>query len=150
MVEVAMPRNGGGAGVRTTESGERVLPEQWSEFIDWLVDPLRSPATQKEWAVLHGLNPDSVTRWKRHPDFVREWESRARVLNVGVERTQAVVNSLFAAATSGDTKAASLYLQYIDKFTPKHRVVVEDAEVEGLSDADLLLELERLAGEFGG
>jgi hypothetical protein len=145
-----MPRNGGGRGVRTLESGERVLPDQWSEFIDWLVDPVRVPATQKEWAVLNGVSPDTISRWKRHPDFVREWEGRARQLNVGVERTQAVVNALFGAATSGDTKAASLYLQYIDKFTPKHRVVVEDGEVSGLSDAELLAELERLTGEFGG
>jgi hypothetical protein len=146
-----MPRNGGGRGVKTDPvTGERTLPEQWAEFIDWLVDPERVPRTQKEWAVLNGVNPDSVTRWKRHPDFVREWESRARELNVSVERTQAVVNSLFAQAVNGDTKAASLYLQYIDKFTPKQRIVMEDAEVEGLSDAELLAELERLTGEFGG
>lgn len=146
-----MPQNGGGRGVRTDPStGERTLPEHWSEFIDWLVDPERSPRTQKEWAVLHGVNPDSVTRWKRHPDFVREWEGRARELNVSVERTQAVVNSLFAQAVNGDTKAASLYLQYIDKFTPRQRIVVEDADVEGLSDAELLAELEALTGEFGG
>jgi hypothetical protein len=144
-----MPHNGGGRGVRTdTSTGDRILPDQWSEFIDWLVDPERSPRTQKEWAVLNGVNPDSVTRWKRHPDFIREWEARARELNVGVERTQAVVNSLFAQAVNGDTKAASLYLQYIDKFTPKQRVVVEDAEVEGLSDAELLAELGRLQDEF--
>jgi len=145
-----MPRNGGGRGVRTLESGERVLPELWSEFIEWLVDPMRVPSTQQQWAALHGVNPDSVTRWKRNPDFVREWEAAARQLNVGVERTQAVVNALFGAATSGDTKAASLYLQYIDKFTPKQRLVVEDAEVAGLSDGELLAELERLSGEFGG
>jgi hypothetical protein len=145
-----MPKNGGGRGVRTMESGERVLPEFWSEFIDWLVDPMRSPATQREWAVLRGISPDTVSRWKRNPDFVRVWEGRARELNVGVERTQAVVNALFGAATAGDTKAASLYLQYIDKFTPKQRLVVEDAEVAGLSDAELLVELERLSGEFGG
>lgn len=146
-----MPRNGGGRGVRVdSETGERVLPELWSEFIDWLVSPDRSPSSQKEWAVLHGVSPDSLCRWKRNPDFVREWEGRARELNVGVERTQAVVNSLFAAATAGDTKAASLYLQYIDKFTPRQRIVVEDAEVAGLSDEQLLAELERLTGEFGG
>lgn len=145
-----MPANGGGRGVRTLDSGERVLPELWSEFIDWLVDPGRVPATQKEWAALHGVNPDTVSRWKRNTDFVREWEGRARELNVGVERTQAVVNALFGAATAGDTKAASLYLQYIDKFTPKHRVVVEDVEVAGLSDAELLAELERLTDGFGG
>jgi hypothetical protein len=143
-------RNGGGRGVKTDPvTGERILPEMWSEFIDWLVDPNRSPATQQEWAVLHGVHGDSTSRWKHNPDFIREWEARAQRLNVGVERTQAVVNSLYAQAVKGDTKAASLYLQYIDKFTPKQRLVVEDAEVEGLSDEELLAELDRISTDFG-
>lgn len=42
-------------------------------------------------------------------------------------------------------KAASLYLQYIEKFTPKRRLVLDDdREVSGLSDAELHAELESL------
>lgn len=132
------------------ETGKVVLPEGWSEFIDWLLDSERDPKTQQEWAVLHGFHPDSLGRWKRNPEFVREWEARARLVNVGVERTQAVVNALFGQAVNGDTKAASLYLQFVDKFTPKQRITVEDGDVEGLSDEDLVLELERLHKDLVG
>ena len=42
-------------------------------------------------------------------------------------------------------KAASLYLQYIEKFTPKRRLVVDDDRAaSGLSDAELHAELESL------
>ena len=48
-------------------------------------------------------------------------------------------------------KAASLYLQYIDKFTPKRRVIVDDERAaSGLSDLELADELEALVAEFRG
>ena len=56
---------------------------------------------------------------------------------------------LFAQAAAGDVKAASLYLQYIEKFTPKRRLVVDDERaVSGLSDSELADELEALVAEF--
>ena len=46
-------------------------------------------------------------------------------------------------------KAASLYLQYVEKFTPKRRVIVDDErDASGLSDAELADELESLVAEF--
>ena len=46
-------------------------------------------------------------------------------------------------------KAAYLYLQYIEKFTPKRRLVVDDERaVSGLSDSELADELEALVAEF--
>ena len=74
-----------------------------------------------------------------------EWDRRAAELNVHPERTQGVVDALHAAAIQGDVKAASLYLQYIEKFTPKRRLVLDDdREVSGLSDSELHAELESL------
>jgi ribosome-binding protein aMBF1 (putative translation factor) len=39
-------------------------------------------------------------------------------------------------------QAASLYLQYVEKFTPKRRVVVDDRAASGLSNVELADELE--------
>jgi ribosome-binding protein aMBF1 (putative translation factor) len=39
-------------------------------------------------------------------------------------------------------QAASLYLQYIEKFTPKRRLVLDEREASGLSDGELADELE--------
>ena len=146
-----MAQNGGGRGWRTDpETGEEVMPDSWKAFLDWkLQGPDRDPKHQYEWAELNGVHEDSVRRWKRDPRFIKEWDRRAAELNIHPERTQGVIDSLHLAAVGGDVKAASLYLQYIEKFTPKRRVVVDDErEVAGLSDVELADELAGLVAEF--
>lgn len=131
------------------ESGEKVMPSDWSEFLDWLLSEDRVPATQKEWAADRGLNERTVRRWKADPRFTREWDRRAAELNVHPERTQSVVDALYKQAAQGDVKAATLYLQYIDKYTPKRRVLVDDERnVSGMSDVELAAELEDLIDEL--
>jgi|TARA_E500000331_G_C17135420_1_gene660239 hypothetical protein len=131
------------------ESGEQIMPSDWSEFLDWMLSDDREPSTQKEWAADHDVNDRTLRRWKSDPRFVREWDRRAAELNVHPERTQTVVDALYKAAATGDVKAATLYLQYIDKFTPKRRVLLDDdRDAAGLSDAELAAELENLVGEL--
>lgn len=40
-----------------------------TEYVAWLLDPDRSPRTQKEWAAEHGLHEVTVSRW-RHDEYV--------------------------------------------------------------------------------
>ena len=148
-----MARNGGGRGWLTDpETGEKVMPEMWVSFLDWLLQGgEREPRWQYEWAEASGIHEDSVRRWKRDPRFVKEWDRRAAELNIHPERTQGVIDALHQAAVGGSVQAASLYLQYIEKFTPKRRVVVDDdREVAGLSDLELADELAGLVAEFRG
>jgi len=131
------------------DSGEKVMPSDWSDFLDWMLSEDREPATQKEWAAGHDLNERTVRRWKSDPRFIREWDRRAAELNVHPERTQSVVDALYKQAAQGDVKAATLYLQYIDKFTPKRRVLVDDErDAAGLSDSELAAELADLVDEL--
>ena len=141
-----MPQNGGGRGWTTDpDTGQSRMPEDWARYLDWLLDENRVPSNSKAWAVENGFNDRTVRRWKADPRFIREWDRRAAELNVHPERTQGVVDALHRAAVQGDVKAASLYLQYIEKFTPKRRLVVDDErEVSGLSDAELSAELAEL------
>ena len=129
---------------------KKVMPDSWGPFLDWLLKGAdRVPKTQKEWAEENGMHKDSLRRIKRDPRFVKEWDRRAAELNIHPERTQGVIDALFAQAAAGDVKAASLYLQYIEKFTPKRRLVVDDERsVSGLSDSELADELEALVAEF--
>ena len=148
-----MAQNGGGRGWLTDpETGEKVMPELWQAFLEWkLQGPDREPEFQYEWARANGVHEDSVRRWKRDHRFIREWERRCAELNIHPERTQGVIDALHAAAVGGSVTAASLYLQYIEKFTPKRRVVVDDErEVVGLSDGELADELAGLVAEFRG
>ena len=146
-----MPQNGGGKGwVTDPDSGVKVMPDHWREFLEWLLlRPDRQPVTQREWAAEHGVHEDSLRRWKRDPRFRREWEARAAELNIHVERVQTVIDAVYREAAQGDVKAAALYLQYIDKFTPKRRVLVDDErDASGLSDLELAAELADLVDDL--
>ena len=139
-----MPHNGGGRGwLWDEESGQKTMPSKWVGLLDWLLrGPDREPKHQYEWAAENGIHEDSVRRIKRDVRFAREWDRRAAELNIHPERTQSVSDSLHQQAVGGSVQAASLYLQYIEKFTPKRRVVVDDdREVSGLSDGELVDEL---------
>ena len=139
-----MAQNGGGKGWTTDpETGEKVMPDTWKNYLDWLLSEVREPATSKAWALENGFNDRTVRRWKADSRFIREWDRRAAELNVHPERTQSVVDALHKAAVAGDVKAASLYLQYIEKFTPRRKVVVEDErDAQSFSDDELASLLE--------
>lgn len=135
-------QNGGGRGWKyDPELGEKVMPEGWQHFLDWLVSDPKDPATQYEYAESVGVHPDSLTRIKRDQRFIKEWEKRAAELNISVDRVQGVVDSLHRSAMAGDVKAAQLYLQYIDRFTPKSRLVIEDRSLSDMSDDEIAAEL---------
>lgn len=126
---------------------KQFVSEAQSEFIDWLLDPERQ-GSQVKWAEDRGMSPATVSKWKKEPFFRMEWQERADKLNGGIERTQQVIDALFEAATVGkDTKAMSLYLQYIDKFTPKRVTINEDHKPEELSDEQLAAAIASLRKE---
>ena len=140
-----MPQSGGGRGwLWDEETGEKVMPLLWQELLEWFLrGPEREPRTQREWAASHDIHEDSLRRIKRDNRFIKEWDSRAADLNINPERVQSVIDSLWQRASDGDVKAASLYLQYIEKFTPRRKVVVEDDRaVAGFSDEELASALE--------
>ena len=140
-----MAQNGGGKGWTVDEeTGEKIMPKKWKNLLDWLLQgPDRVPKTQKEWAEENKMHEDSIRRIKRDSRFMKEWDRRAAELNIHPERTQSVIDALHQQAVGGSVQAASLYLQYIEKFTPKRRVVVDDErDAAGLSDDELVAELE--------
>ena len=140
-----MAQNGGGKGWKVDpDSGEKIMPKSWQNLLDWLLQgPDRDPRTQYEWAAENGVHEDSIRRIKRDQRFAKEWDRRCAELNIHPERTQSVIDSLHAQAVGGSVQAASLYLQYVEKFTPKRRVLVDDdRDASGLSDLELADELE--------
>ena len=139
-----MAQNGGGRGWKVDpDSGEKIMPKSWQNLLDWLLQgPDRDPRTQCEWAAENGVHEDSIRRIKRDQRFAKEWDRRCAELNIHPERTQSAIDSLHAQAVGGSVQAASLYLQYVEKFTPKRRVLVDDREASGLSDGGLADELE--------
>ena len=140
-----MPQNGGGKGWQwDEESGEKVMPPLWQELLDWLLrGPDRRPRTQRDWADEHDIHEDSLSRIKRDHRFIKEWDRKAAELNINPERVQSVIDSLWLRASEGDVKAASLYLQYIEKFTPRRKLVIDDErDIASFTDEELASALE--------
>ena len=138
-----MAQNGGGKGWLTDEeTGEKTMPKKWKDLLDWLLQgPDRVPKFQKDWAIANKVSPDSIRRIKRDTRFAKEWDKRAAELNIHPARTQGVIDALHSQAVGGSVQAASLYLQYIEKFTPKRKIVVEDKDAAVMSDEELADEL---------
>lgn len=111
-----------------------------AEFIEWLVDPSRE-GTQEAWAEAHSLHPRTLSAWKKAPAFREAWDRRLAELNVNPDRIQRVVDALYENATDRESrdqvKAANLYLQYVEKFTPKRQVVGDRRSLEDMSDEEL-------------
>jgi hypothetical protein len=128
------------------DDGIDIMPELQKEFMEWLVNPLRVPATQVEWASLHDIEDRTVRRWKADPRFVKEWRAKAAEMNVSPERIQAVVDNMWKIAAQGTgpaaVKAGETYLKFVQLFIPTSKVVVADESLDKLSDEDLA----RLAG----
>lgn len=121
---------------------ERDLSGVKAAFIEWLVDPNRG--TQADFAREHDVAPKTLSRWKREPDFREVWDRRCAELNVDPGRVQEVLDALHRKAAEGDSRAANLYLQYIDRFTPR-KIVIEDKSVKDMTDEELAAQLEEAA-----
>lgn len=111
-------------------------------FLEWMVDP--SPksvkGSQAQWCRDHGLDESNPRIWKRQPKFQEALRARLDELNVSPDRIQEVVDAMFKQATEGNTKAAELYLRFVERLQPP-RVVVEKSASD-LSDEELVAALE--------
>lgn len=123
---------------RQDASGKLVMPVLQSEFLDWLLTPVgeREQNTMKSWGEAHGVSAGTLGDWKKDRRFIREWEARADARNVGVERIQRIMDTLYEAGVDGDVQAAKMWLTQVEKMRPP-KVVDQDAELEGLSDEEL-------------
>jgi DNA-binding transcriptional MerR regulator len=90
-----------------------LLDSRQIEYLEWLVTPSseRVPRTQQEMARQLGADPKTLRRWEKKPSFKKEWDRRVTEIQGSPERTQRLLDSLYAKALGGDNRAAQLYLQ---------------------------------------
>lgn len=121
-----------------SETGELDLSDRQEKFLDWLVDPDRK-GSQADCARNIGVDPSTLSKWKRDGSFRSMWEKRLAELNVQPDRIQKVVEALYDAAIGGgqqSVKAMELYLRFTERFIPK-QIVDDGRGLRDLSDEDL-------------
>ena len=72
----------------------------------------------------------------KKPAFKKEWDSRVNEIQGSPERTQRLLDALYANALSGDNRAAQLYLQATNRLVPT-TITVQGNSASELSDSDL-------------
>lgn len=91
-------------------------------FIEWISTPrhLREPKFQKDFAELVGVSEDTLTDWKRHPQFSLLFQSRISMWIK--ERIPDVVGALYENASgAGKSKDVELFLRLGGMQTSKEK-----------------------------
>lgn len=115
-----------------------LLDARQEQYLEWLVTPAseRTPRTQAEFARMLNVDPTTLRRWEKKDWFKVEWDRRVSEIQGSPERTQRLLDSLYAKAIEGDNKAAQLYLQATNRLLPAP-TVVNASRASDLSDDEL-------------
>jgi hypothetical protein len=115
-----------------------LLDARQEQYLEWLVTPAseRVPRTQAELARQLAVDPTTLRRWEKKDWFKREWDRRVTEIQGSPERTQRLLDSLYAKAIEGDNKAAQLYLQATNRLLPP-QTVINTSKASDLSDDEL-------------
>lgn len=89
------------------------LTEVQESYLVWLLTPedTRTPKTKKEWAELNTVHYNTLGTWEKNKVFKERWELGVKGMAQSPERTQALLDALYAKGVAGDVKSAELYLK---------------------------------------
>jgi hypothetical protein len=116
-----------------------ILDTRQEQFLNWLCTPAsgRTPSSQAAYAKQLGVDETTLRRWKNKAAFKQEWKRRIEDLQGSPERTQQLLDNLFARALDGDNNSAKLYLQATGRLAPVQLEVAHKTNVMELSDEEL-------------
>lgn len=120
-------------------------------FIEWLCTPdaYRMPSTMREWSAENHIHERTLVKWKRDPDFQREWQKRLARARVTPDRINDIYDALYEKATKdGSVQAAKLYLEGNNRLNPPNELLDEKtvSAVADLSDEELEALIAQAAG----
>lgn len=118
---------------------DNILDERQEKYLNWLIVPAphRQPATQEAYAKAENIDTTTLRRWQKKPHFKAEWQRRVEELQGSPERTQKLMDEIYARAIAGDNKAAQLYLQATNKLAPQQVNITHTQSLAEISDKDL-------------
>jgi hypothetical protein len=115
------------------------LEAKHEKYLNWLVvpAPMRMPNSKEAYAKEEGVDVTTLRRWEKKPLFKQEWQKRVEELQGSPERTQKLLDTIYARALGGDNKAAHLYLQATNRLAPAQVEIKHTQSLSEISDADL-------------
>lgn len=118
---------------------ENFLNEKQLAYLDWLVTApeLRVPSSKEKYAQATNTAPKTLRAWEKLPMFKDAWTKAVDALVGSPERTQVLLDRLYSAAMTGDTKSAQLYFQVTGKMSPSTVMVSRERASVDLTDAEL-------------
>jgi hypothetical protein len=118
---------------------ENILDSRQEEYLGWLctAPSEREPASKESYAASIGVNVSTLRRWEKKEVFRKAWQARVDEVQGSPERSQRLLDTLYAKALEGDIKAAQLYLQATNRMAPPTVTVKSEKASAELSDAEL-------------
>jgi hypothetical protein len=118
---------------------ENVLSDRQLAYLDWLCTPPaeRVPASKAKYAKEMQVAEQTMRRWEKNEVFRRQWQERVDQTVGSPERTQNLLDKLYADAMNGDVKSAQLYFSVTGKMAPQQVQVTSKKAAAELSDAEL-------------
>ena len=119
-------------------------PPRIKAFVDWYVWDRAKGESVKGYAESRGVPLITLNVWLKDTRVLTLLDHALYRSNAGPVRVQAVLDMLHRRAVENDdVKAASVYLQAVDKLVPRSRVDIVHHDARGLSDHELHAELRR-------
>lgn len=105
-------------------------------FIENATNPTAERMSQAKFAELHGVNPETLRRWKKTDWFRDALDERMRELHLSQDKVMDVVRAMQTAASNGDVQAAKTYLAFLERVQPM-KPAQEDSAIEQMTDEEL-------------
>jgi len=121
-------------------SEKLLLNSDQESYLEWLILPEfeRNPKTKREWAEQHGYHVNTVSAWEKKKAFVERWRLGVEGLAQSPERTQRLLDALYANGLNGDTKSAELYLKATGTLKNQTQIDLRSStSVKDISDDEL-------------
>ena len=115
------------------------LTQEQEDYLAWLLTPedSRTPSTKKAWSEEHGVHYNTLGQWEKKKNFAERWKLGVEGLSQSPERTQKLLDALYAKGISGDVRSAELYLKATGFLQNVSTVNVKNESVKDLSDDEL-------------
>jgi len=122
-----------------SRSARLFLSETQEAYLAWLLTPedTRTPGTKKEWAELNNVHYNTLGVWEKNKIFKERWNLGVKGMAQSPERTQALLDALYAKGISGDVKSAELYLKATGQMQQAQTVNINTSSVKELTDEEL-------------